>query len=386
LVPLFASCASAVVARAEPAFDDGEILEPVRETRVESVNSRVTAYSQAGHGYQSQAGPLEGRGSEQLRVLQVQGEAVVAHGETFTHRLWVPIDIVSSASADAIDRHYADPDVVSSASATNVSVEADYQLDVRAGRDETYTAGAALHVEEPFNSWALSLGYRRSLADDNAVFELAVTQVFDWFHAFELGGARVGRATRATSAVSVSLSQLLSPTTAVAIAGDVGIQRGELGNTWNTVPLEQGGRGLEFLPEDRRRYAVSGRLSQWLPWDAALALQYRFYRDSWRVTAHSTEARLRQRLAPWLMLSANYRYHRQSGAYFFATRAAGTARYRTADSDLAELTAHTLGGSVTFAPTLRALDSIYFDVGYDRYFRSDELTVEVTTCATGIRF
>jgi hypothetical protein len=386
LAPLLACCGSAGVTRAEPAFDDGEILRRTPETRVESLQTRFTAYSQRGHGYQSQAGPLDGPGSEQLRVLQAQAEFVVEQGETLTHRLWVPVDIVTSASADAIDRHHAAPDVVSSASATNLAVEADYQLGIRASRDETYTAGVAAHVEEPFHSWALSLGYRRSLAENNAALELTAIQVFDWFDEFELGGSRAGRASRATSTLSLSLSQLLSPTTAIAFTGDVSLQHGELGNTWNTVPLEGGGRGLELLPGDRRRQAASVRFTQWLPWDAWLALQYRLYRDSWQVSAHSTEARVRQRLTPWLTLTANYRYHVQTGVSFFTTRSAEGAIHRSADSDLAELSAHTLGGGVTFTPSSRTIGSLFFDLGYDRYFRSDELTVEVLTWASGIRF
>jgi hypothetical protein len=386
LVSLLAFCASAGSARAQAAFEDGEILSPAPETRLESVQTRVTAYSQRGRGYQSQAGPLDGAGSEQLRVLQPQAEFVLKQGQAVTHRLWVPVDVVSSASADAIDRHYAHPDVVSSASATNVAIEADYQLGIEPNREETYTGGVASHVEEPFHSWALSLGYRRSLAENNAALELTATQAFDWFDEFDLGGARSGRASRATSTASVSLSQLLSPTTAIAIASDVSLQHGELGNTWNTVPLEGGGRGLEELPGDRRRYTASCRLAQGLPWDAALSLQYRLYRDSWQVSAQTAEGRVRQRITPWVMLSANYRHHRQTAVYFFTERAPRERALRTADSDLAALSAQTLGGSVTFTASPRGLDSLVFDFGYEHYFRSDELTVEVLTWAFGIRF
>jgi hypothetical protein len=389
LATFVATLPCATSARVERAFDDDEILAPKTrdaEPKLKSMQTRVTAYFQQGQGYQSQAGPVDDAGSEQLQVWQAQSELVLQPNEAITHRLWVPVDVVSSASADAIDRHYSHPDVVSSASATNFSLEADYRLGLQVGRDETYSTGVAVHVEEPFNSWALALGYQRTLADDNATFELNVTEVFDWFHEFEVGGARVGRASRSTTNISLSLSQLLSPSTAIAVAGDMSLQHGELGNTWNTVPLEGGGRGLELLPPSRLRCASSVRLAQWLPWDAALSLQYRFYRDTWEVTAHSAEVILRQRLLRWLTIAASYRHHRQSGVYFFTRRSITAIGHRSADSDLAELSAQTLGGTLTLALSRPASGSIFFDLGYDHYFRSDELTVEVATWATGIRF
>jgi hypothetical protein len=207
----------------------------------------------------------------------------------------VPVDLVTSASADAIDRYYAKPDVVSRASAQNLAAELDYQLTARASAETSWTAGAGVHWEENFLSWQYSLDYQRSLADDNATLTLGANQALDWFDTFRLGGERSGRTSRSSTNFNVGLSQLLSPSTLVTGTYGVTLQRGELSNTWNSVPTTNGERASEILPRMRNRHALSASLLQWLPWDGTLDVRYRFYRDDWQVTAHSVEARLQQR-------------------------------------------------------------------------------------------
>lgn len=375
-------------AAAEPAdYDDSDVLEERAHVRVERVETRITAYDQKGVGYQSQAGPLEGPGSQTLHVLQGQQELVIQQGERLTHRLWVPVDVVTSASADAIDRYYPEkPDVVSRASAQNIASQVEYHLTARTDEVTTWTGGVAFHHEENFLSWMVSLAYERSFADDNATLSMALNQVLDWFDAFALGGKRAGRASRSSTNLNVGFSQLLSPTTLASVNYGLTLQRGELSNTWNSVPTLSGGRAREFLPRARERHAASAGVLQYLPWHAALKLGYRLYRDDWESTAHTLEAALHQRFGTSLLLGANYRYHRQSAVSFYTERALPEAPYVTADSDLAALTTHTLGADATlFLPT-RRFGTLFLSCGYDRYFRSDELRVNVATWASGFRF
>jgi len=370
----------------DDAFDDKAVLGAPPAASVELVQTRITAYDQTGYGYQSQAGPKAGPGSETLHVLQAQGEFVMKQGDDLTHRVWVPVDLVTSASADAIDRYYAKPDVVSRASAQNLAAEVDYQLGVRAGAETTWTAGAGMHYEENFLSWLYSLEYQRSLADDNATFSLSAQQALDWFDSFYLGGQREGRTSRSTTSFNVGLSQLLSPSTLVAFAYGFTLQRGELSNTWNSVPTVTGERVSEELPHVRDRHAASVSLLQWLPWQAALELRYRFYRDDWEVTAHSVDARLRQRLFGRLTLGASYRHHTQTGVFCFTTQTLLVSSYRTADSDLGPLDSDSLGGSAEVTLPTRRHGTLFLTFGYDTYFRTDDLRVSVATWASGLRF
>jgi hypothetical protein len=368
------------------SFSDADVLGPKPAARVELVQTRITAYEQKGYGYQSQAGPLAGPGSETLHVLQVQGEFVIHQGDRLTHRVWVPVDLVTSASANAIDSYYAKPDVISTASAQNLAKEIQYQLSARADDDTTWTGGAGVHHEENFLSWSYSLEYQRSFAEKNATLSIAAHQVLDWFDAFTLGGKRAGRASRASSNLDFGLSQLLSASTLVGFDYGFTLQRGELSNTWNTVPLSVGGRRSEKLPNERLRHAFSFSLAQWLPWRGALKLRYRYYRDDWDVSAHSAEAELRQRLADFLTLGVSYRYHHQTGVEFFTISAPPGAGYATADSDLAGLWTQAIGGNAAFTMPTATLGALVLSCGYEHYFRSDALRVNVATWATGFHF
>jgi len=378
--------ASLGTSRAEGgSFRDTDVLAAKPSVRVELVQTRITAYEQSGHGYQSQAGPLLGPGSEALHVLQVQGELVMEQGDRLTHRLWVPVDVVTSASANAIDSYYAKPDVISRASAQNLAEEAEYQLSARADDQTTWTGSAGTHHEENFLSWLYGLEYRRSLAEDNATLRLSVNQVLDWFDKFQVGGKRAGRASRASTTLDIGLSQLLAPSTLVAASYGVTLQRGELSNTWNSVPTVTGARVRELLPSERLRHATSVSLAQWLPTDGALRLRYRLYRDDWDVTAHSVEGDLRQRVLAWLVLGASYRYHRQTSVSFFTTAASPVATHLTADSDLAGLWTQAIGGNAAVTLPTATLGTLFLSFGYDRYFRSDDLQVNVATWASGFR-
>src|SRR6185436_2655796 len=111
------------------------------------------------------------------------------------------------------------------------------------------------------------------------------------------------------------------PTTFVNVNYGLTLQAGELGNTWNVVPLDTGKQGPELLPDERVRHALVGRLSQFLPWEGALHLYYRFYGDDWGIAAHSVETALLQRVLPIAYVGVNYRFHHQAGASFFSTLA-----------------------------------------------------------------
>jgi len=370
----------------DPEFTDAEVLGAPPDATVELAATRITAYDQTGFGYQSQEGPIEGPGSETLHVLQAQGELDVRQGDSLEHHVWIPVDVVTSASANASDRYYATPDIISTASAQNIAKEFAYELTARADRDTTWTGGVSFHHEENFLSWALSLELQLSLADDNATLSLAATQVLDWFDVFALGGVRAGRASRSSTNLNVALSQLLSPSTLVFASYGITLQRGELSNTWNTVPTVDGERIREILPLTRNRQALAAGLTQWLPWDGALTLRYRYYRDDWSVRAHSFEALLRQSITPVLWIGARYRGHRQNAVAFFTTRAPVDATLATADSDLGAFTAWTLGGEAGLSLPTRRFGELFLSAGFDWYERSDALMVRVLTWASGFRF
>jgi hypothetical protein len=361
-------------------WSSAQILGRPSPFSIEGVRVRYTQFEQSGLGYQSQAGPAAGQGSEWALIEEPQLEVVARQGDKLTHRLWVPLDVVTAASPDALD-------AVSSASRTNEAGTVDLTSTYQATRTDSAFVHAGFHLEEPFRSWSLGAGWARSLADDNALVAISVQQVWDWFDSFTIYGVRTGHENRSTTNLNLGLTQLLSPTTLVHVDYGATVQLGTLGNTWNSVPLTGGQRAGELLPDFRQRHAFVGRLAQFLPWNGALHLFYRLYVDDWGILGNTFEAQLYQRLSRYVYVRASYRFHLQRGADFFTTRAGGEERYRTSDSDLDSFTAHTVGAKVALDLPLRGLArSFHLDVGWERYLRSNGLNATIVSCGLGVRF
>jgi hypothetical protein len=349
---------------------------------VDAIMMRISSFDQFGHGYQAQGGPTPmSPGSERVTIFEPQLELDASQGERVRHRITLPVDIVTNASPDAID-------VVSSASRHVEAGSIDWATTYRLDAQSDASINAGLHLENPFRSWHGGFGASHGFADGDTVVSAGLVEVFDWFDRFNIHGTRFGRTDRSSTTASVGVTQILTTTTIVNINYGVTLQRGELGNTWNSVPMTSSTRGPEVLPDERLRHALVARAAQYLPWDSALHLYYRFYEDDWGLVAHSAAVELLQRLSPELTIGAFYRFHRQSGVDFFTTLAAPGSELQTADSDLAPFDSQTIGGHVAVdvpveGATIRAL---HFELGYDHYVRTNDLRTEIVTCATGYRF
>jgi hypothetical protein len=376
-----------------PVFSDGDILgQPPPYFRIEAFNVRYTHFDQSGTGYQSRAattggpgselklvGPKRGPGSEWATIEQPQAEIIARQGDRITHRIWIPVDIVTAASADAID-------AVSTASRMNEAGSIDWTITYKADDKTNVSVRNGIHYEENWVSWNAGFGFTRSFLEDNTTVEAGVTQVNDWFDKYTLAGAHDGHTARSTTTLTGGVTQLLSPTTIAHADYGFTYQRGQLSNGWNIVPLTNGSEALEIVPKTRVRHALMGKVAQFLPWNGAAHASYRFYADDWGIFGHTMELELYQRLSRISYVRFNYRFHRQSGADFFTTRAAPTFTVATADSDLAALDAHTFGVKGSLDLPVRFARTLHADLAVERYFRTNDLRVSVYSCGLGFLF
>jgi hypothetical protein len=365
---------------ATSGLSDTEILgKPAPYFRIEALNLRYTHFDQRGYGYQSRAGPVGGPGSEQMTIEQPQLELIAKQGDKITHRIWVPVDIVSAASPDAID-------AVSTASRVNEAGTLDWTIAYKATPHTTVGLRTGVHGEENYRSWNFGFSIAHSFAEDNATLEIGVNQLADWFDKYKLNGGHNWHTARSASNANVGLTQLLSPTTIAHVDYGVTLQRGQLSNGWNIVPLDTGGIALEVLPRSRVRQAFSGRIAQALPWNGALHGSYRFYVDGWGIRAHTSEVELYQRISSFSYLRLNYRFHEQTAADFFTTRAPPNFELATADSDLASFVAQTIGIKGAFDLPVSFANKLHLDLAVERYFRTNDLRVNVYSCGVGMLF
>ncbi len=380
-------CVTASVARADD-IDVANILGRRSADAIEltSVAIRLTSYEQDGHGYQSKAGPLLGPGSERLTVFEPQLEVRARQGDRITHRVWIPIDVVTSASANAIDRNVTDPDVISNASQHNEAGSIDWTVQYKATPTTDVTFRSGVHLEEEFRSWLVGASVSQGFFEQNTVLTLGVLSSLDWFDRFDLDGVRHGIARRSSNTGSIALTQILSPTTIVDASYGITVQSGELGNTWNIVPIQGGTVDHELLPATRLRHSFVARVAQALPWNAVLKGYYRLYSDDWSILAHTFEAQLLQHVGKRLYVGVGYRHHTQTGASFFTTLADPNSRLRTADSDLAPLDSDSITGRLGIDVPRRNEGTLHFDLAYERYIRTNDLAANVFTCSTAILF
>jgi hypothetical protein len=372
-----------MAAAADPAVTDDEILGADEESwAIEDVALRTVYVDQRGAGYQSQAGPPEGPGSEDMWVIEPWAQIRVRQSAAVRHELTVPVDVVTAASPDALD-------AMSSASRVNEAVGADLRTEIRISDTDTITTRVGFHWEEPLTSGTLGAGWRRALADDNAAIAINGSLTVDGFDVTDQTGEYLRKSARETASANVSFSQILSPTTVADASYGVTWQHGTLAQTWNAVPVMGGAPAGEVFPRDRLRHALAGRIAQHVPaTHSTVKAWYRYYRDDFGLAAHTVELTGYQYVVPWLYVRAAYRFHHQTGVDFFTTQmpaAPVDPTPRTADSDLAPFDAHELGAGIAIVPERapRALRRWSITADYARYRRSNDLTIDVVALGLG---
>jgi hypothetical protein len=372
-------------------ISDAEILQAPR-TNERSWNwkeqrYRLNVYQQTGRGFQSVAKDGSGPGSEDALIVQPMLYFQVEQGKGLRHDIYIPLDVVSAASVDALD-------AISTASAVNeagsIDVTTSYQADPKTQMSLRY----GIHLEEPFRSWFAGAAYSRSLADDNANISVSGNATFDLFDYVTILGGFRGITTRVALNANVAFSQILSPTTLFDVNYGFTLQNGTLQTTYNSVFFDDGQtRGEELFPEQRQRHAVAARLSQHIPWTrSTLKASYRYYVDDFGLSANTATAELYQYLVPWCYVRGSYRYYDQTGVDFFQEsfpvdllRGAS----RTSDSDLAPFDSSEvavklvlLGERSPFA----SLQKAFFDAEFSQYVRSNNLEVQMFSLAYGRSF
>jgi hypothetical protein len=374
------SAAALAMLGAAARADDAPTPIPVPEKpyfRLESAIVRNSFFDQHGKGWQARNLNGPGPGDETLFVWEPELEAVISQGEHVTHTIHVPVDIVSAASPDTVD-------VTTEASRYNEAAALDWTATYKT---ESGSVGvrSLFHAEENYRSWLEGIIFTRSFADDNTVLGASLLSSIDYFEKYRITGPHFGHSTRSALNANASLTQLLSPTTVAVLGYGFTLQSGDLSNNFNTIRLTNHELAFERLPHERDRHAISGKIAQFLPWNAALKIDYRFYVDDWGVVANTVEAELDQRFSPFFYLGAVYRVHDQNGVSFFTKVASPNAVLATGDSDLAPFVAQTLGLKASFDWRARSFvgTMLHFDFEADHYFRDNDLRVNVLSCSAG---
>ncbi len=241
------------------------------------------------------------------------------------------LDAISAASAD----------VVSSATYRFSELRNEVGLAVSKNSDGWLPALSYRYSHEPdYQSHGLTFGGSREFASGDTTIGVTAGLIFD----------SIGRVDSPKSAFSESLAiqtlegswtQTIDTKTLVRGVYSLTNQSGYMEKPYRSVPLfdaaglaaadAMGGlsrgnyemfrlaaRPLEEVPNHRLRHAIAGRGLRYI--DAirsALRFDYRFYFDSWGITAHTLEPALHVGITDTVRLNLWNRFHWQSAASFW---------------------------------------------------------------------
>ena len=175
--------------------------------------------------------------------------------------------------------------------------------------------------------------------------------------------------------VLVGFNQLLSPQTVLTVNFTYGYGDGYLADPYKGVLFEDTPQfdpvspalDPERRPYTRNRYIPYVSLTQYIkPLYGSIEGSYRFFQDSWGVTANTFALTWYQKIGKHVVIAPEFRYYRQSAADFYAVSFPDYNRrpdYYSADYRLSELQTFTGGVGIH----VRLFDHVGLDASYKRY-------------------
>jgi hypothetical protein len=167
--------------------------------------------------------------------------------------------------------------------------------------------------------------------------------------------------------VFASASQLLSRTAVVGVSADVALLRGYMSNPYRSAIVGTGtsvGTLRERHPTERNRVALAASARYYVrQTDTALIGAYRFYRDNWKIRAHTPELRAIQQLGAGIEATLRYRFHAQTKkAFFYEERYEMEQPFLSDDVKLSKFTSHTIEAKLGILGEALALPERWADV------------------------
>jgi hypothetical protein len=154
----------------------------------------------------------------------------------------------------------------------------------------------------------------------------------------------------------VGLTQVLTKNSILGVAWETITDEGYLNNPYRSYryldPLSEAGYAYlpEAYPSTRTSNALALRLKYYLPYRAALSSEYRYFDDTWGISANNLEFAYTHPFRERWIFDIRYRYYTQVGAEFysdlFSRRVPQT--YLARDKELSSFQSHTIGLAMSY--------------------------------------
>ena len=284
------------------------------------------------------------------------------------------IDIYSSASTDNID-FYEAANNKSSASGMDARahLNASYSHTLaKSGNDYSFLAGFSREYD--VSSFNFGGSYTFNSKDQNRSLTLDglfMNDSWDLLYPYEIreqaNKQTITDDSRTTLKFGLSYSQVINKRLQALFSAEVVSQSGLLSTPFHRVFFNDANIGddfatlrnlsnVEHLDDSRIKIPVSMRLNYYLSDFIRLKTFYRYYSDSWGISAHTASVELPMMVSPSFIISPFVRYHTQTAAddfyEFGQASASNTPEFYTSDYDLSDLNSLKVGIGFQYSPIM----------------------------------
>lgn len=367
-----------------------------RKLKIDEVNFITSYYHQDGNN----SAVTGGIGSEKLddfgNSIDLQLSRFDKKNNKHTFGVELGIDVYSSASSDKID-----PTTISSASSKDVRISPSLNyLKENAKNNTALGGGVSFSQEFDYTSIGANVLFAKATKDKNREFSAKASVFLDTWSVIlpvELRNIETDfkykqgdNAPRNSYNLALGLSQVVNQRLQVSILTDIGYQTGLLGTAYQRVYFGDNGNNAysEKLPDNRFKLPVGLRANYFLGDKFILRSFYRFYTDSWNLTAHTAELEIPYKITPFVSVAPFYRFYSQSGVDYFKPYKehllSDNSEFYTSDYDLSKFTSHLFGLNFRMVSAngvmgVKKLNVV--ELRYSYYNRSTDLTSHLITLA-----
>lgn len=353
-----------------------------RKLKVEEVNFVSSYYQQDGNN----SAVTGGIGSEKLTDFATTTEVRLSRYDYRQRKHIVNVELgfdsYTSASSDKID-----PSTISSASSADIRFYPSIVYSVtNEKRGSTVSVTGSVSTEYDYFSKGIGLGWSKLSHDKNREFSAKAQVYLDTWSVIlpiELRGSEGSSKTpRNSYSTSFTVSQVLNKRLQILLLADIAYQDGQLATLFHRTYFTDGTHRIEKLPDTRLKIPVGVRLNYFLGDRFVARTYYRFYHDSWGMSAHTIELETPVKITPFISISPFYRYYKQQGVSYFKGYGEHlkSEEFYTSDFDLSTLNSTMIGLGVRYAPPGGVLGLTRFnalELRYGHYERSTGLNANI---------
>jgi len=312
-----------------------------------------------------------GRGTEQLDNIAPSFVVHIPMDSLSNLDLNFGIDIYSSASTDNID-YFETHKTSASSSDARAHINATYSH-ILSKSGNVYSALAGFSKEFDVTSFHAGGSFTFNSKDQNRsliIDGLYMNDSWKLLYPVELrtGTKWLKDDVRTTMKLGLSYSQVLGKKLQALFSAELVSQTGLLSTPFHRVFFDdafafadnksslQSLSHVEMLDDNRLKIPVSMRWSYYLNDLMRVKAFYRFYTDSWGITAHTASIDLPMMLSSSFIVSPFFRYHTQTAADYFhefgTVSASNTPQFYTSDHDLSKFDSYKVGMGFQYDPLM----------------------------------